>query len=49
MSTRDLKHPWKPTLWIIGLELLYLGVKIARATTMVTAICNNLSTSGYNE
>ena len=24
-------------------------IKIARATTMVTAICNNLSTSGYSE
>ena len=26
MSTRDLKQPWKPTVWIIGLEPLYLEV-----------------------
>ena len=30
MSTRDLKRPWKPTVWIVGLELLYLGLVIAR-------------------
>ena len=30
MSTRDPKRPWKPTVWIVGLELLYLGLVIAR-------------------
>ena len=30
MSTRDLKHPWKPSVWIIWIWLLYLGLVIAR-------------------
>ena len=30
MSTRDLKHPWKPSVWILWIWLLYLGLVIAR-------------------
>ena len=30
MSTRDLKHPWKPSVWIIWIWSLYLGSVIAR-------------------
>ena len=30
MSTRDLKHPWKASVWIIWIWLLYLGLVIAR-------------------
>ena len=30
MSTRDLKHPWKPSVWIIWIWSLYLGLVIAR-------------------
>ena len=30
MSTRDLKHPWKPSVWIFLIWLLYLGLAIAR-------------------
>ena len=30
MSTWDLKHPWKPSVWIIWIGLFYLGLVIAR-------------------
>ena len=25
MSTRDLKHPWKPSVWIIWIGAIVLG------------------------
>ena len=30
MSTRDLKRPWKPTVWIIWIGAIVLGLVIAR-------------------
>ena len=30
MSTRDLKRPWKPTVWIIWIGAIVLGLAIAR-------------------
>ena len=53
MSTGDLKHPWKPSVWIIWICLLYLGFIIARDQDLCegayfTIFCGTLCRIGHD-
>ena len=54
MSTRDLKHPWKPTVWIfwIGVivlgSLLLQGIRICVKEPYFTIFCGTLCRIGQD-
>ena len=54
MSTRDLKHPWKPSVWIIWIGAIVLGsgllqgIRICVKEPYFTIFCRKLCTTGQD-
>ena len=36
MSTRDLKHPWKPSVWIIWIGAIVLGSWLLQRISLIS-------------
>ena len=54
MSTRDPKRPWKPTVWLIGIEAIVLGswllqeIRICVKVPYFTICCGTLCRIGQD-
>ena len=54
MSTRDLKHPWKPSMWIIWIAAIVLGswllqgIRICVKEPYFTIFCGKLCRIGLD-
>ena len=54
MSARDLKHPWKPSVWIIGIGAIVLGswllqgIRICVKEPYFTIFCGKLCRIGQD-